>query len=243
MVDAGYTVFETDPDVTRWATAALNAVKHIDTSERRHGRTWFVGVDALPNDADGAIGDVPLRGAWRDDLPKHPAFDIWHRAQVSIVYPNYPQQDADEPDAAHRFRQNRDAAHVDGLLPEGPQKQRHLREPHAFIVGLPLNNVAASPLVVWPGSHKLVQRAFQKAFHGIDPSDWGDHDVTEAYKSIRKQVFETCPRVEVPMRAGQAVLLDRHLVHGVAPWGVKTSTDPRIIAYFRPLVRNTADWL
>ncbi len=55
---------------------------------------------------------------------------------------------------AFRFRLNRDAAHLDGLLPIGPDKRRMVKEPHAWILGLPLNacGAGASPLVVWEGS-------------------------------------------------------------------------------------------
>lgn len=242
MVATGYTVFPFDPAVQRWAQAAQRVLKKIDTSERRHGRTWFVGVDALPNDDDGSIDGVPLKGSWFKALSDIPHFDTWHNAQISIVYPGYPKQDSDESDAAHRFRINRDAAHVDGLLPEGPDRRRHLREPHAFIAGIPLSNSTASPLVVWDGSHQIIRRAFQETFAGIDTAAWGDIDVTEIYQSARKEVFETCQRVEVPAKVGEVTLIDRHLVHGVAPWRDQLDED-RAIAYFRPMVSDLANWL
>ena len=58
-----------------------------------------VGVDALPNDENGAIGGVPLQGPWEGLMP-------WitplHQAQVSVVYPSYPRRDAEESEANHR---------------------------------------------------------------------------------------------------------------------------------------------
>ena len=243
MVNSGYKVFPYDRDVARWATSAKKTVDQLDTSERRHGGTWFVGVDALPNDQDGSINGTQLIGSWDAQLAQGPPFGDWHNAQISIVYPNYPRKDADESNAAHRFRVKRDAAHVDGLLPEGASRKRHLREPHAFILGLPLNNVTSAPLVVWPGSQHLVRQAFLEVFKGHDPRKWGDLDVTDIYQSTRKKVFDTCPRVELPLGVGQAVLLDRHLVHGVAPWDDDKANNERTIAYFRPMVRNIVDWL
>lgn len=232
----GYTVYDADPRVLAWAQAAHRMASKLDTSERRHGDTWFVGVDALDNAPDGSVDGVPLAGPW--DV----ATDDLHRAQVSIVYPGYPRQDADESDVAHRFRVKRDAAHMDGLLPEGAAKRRHLREPHAYILGVTLNDVAASPLVVWPDSHKIMRAAFVERFAGIAPDLWAEEDVTDAYQTARRRVFETCTRVPVPLRLGQAVLLDRHLIHGVAPWDGGGDV-PRIVAYFRPQCADVADWL
>lgn len=234
MVKQGYEVLPIDPKVTDWAHAAYQTAITLDTSTRRHGGTWFVGVDALSNALDGSIGGVAMPFA-------HMAPD-WHAAQVSIVYGGYPRRDAGESEAAHRFRMNRDAAHMDGLLPEGPNKRRHLREPHAFIIGMALNKATASPLVVWKGSHLVMAAAFARIFDGVDPTDFGDCDVTDAYQNARREVFATCGRVEVPTAVGEAVILHRHLIHGVAPWAGSAPTEGRIIAYFRPIA-GYADWL
>lgn len=234
MVDQGYDVLPVDAGVSDWAAAAYQAAITLDTSERRHGGTWFVGVDALPNARDGSVGGVPMPFA-------HMAPD-WHAAQVSIVYDGYPRRDDDESEAAYRFRVNRAAAHMDGLLPEGPSKRRHLREPHGFIIGMALNDATASPLVVWDGSHHVMGAAFSRIFDGTDPVDFGDLDVTDAYQAARREVFETCRRVEVPTRVGEAVILHRHLIHGVAPWAGDAPKEGRIIAYFRPIA-GYADWL
>ncbi len=237
----GYAVFPFEPEVAAWAAAAHHVGQDVlqGDGERRHGGTWFVGIDALPNAADGSVDGVSLAGAWRAHVtvPTH-----WHQAQLSVVFPGYPQRDPDESEAAHRYRCNRDAAHVDGLLPEGVDRRRHLREPHGFIVGFPLDDPTASPLVVWPQSHLMMRAAFTKAFAGHAPETWADLDVTEIYQTARRSVFEICQRVEVLARPGQAILLDRHLVHGVAPWGKGAAGDMRMVAYFRPQI-DAAEWL
>ncbi len=234
MVNSGYDVRSFDPAVACWAVAARKAALQLDTSERRHGGTWFVGVDVLPNAPDGSVDGVPM--------PFAEMHNTWHAAQVSIVYPDYPKRDADETEAAHLFRVKRDAAHMDGLLPEGPKKRRHLREPHAFFLGIALNEAAASPLVVWEGSHLIMQAAFAKAFEGVAPQGYGDLDVTEVYQEARREVFDRCARLEIPTVVGEAVILHRHLIHGVAPWDGHAPNEGRMIAYFRPLC-DPATWL
>ena len=241
--DDGFLHLPYADDTAAWATAAFAAAREAlqAPGDMRHGGTWRVGLDELPNAPDGSIGGVPLAGAWTAhiDPPDH-----WHRAQLSVVYPGYPRQDPDESAANHRFRLTRDAAHVDGLIAIGPDKRRHLLEPHAFILGLPLTDATASPLVVWPGSHHIMQAAFATALKGIPPARWGDVDLTETYTDARRRVFATCPRTELCARPGEATLLQRHLVHGVAPWGTGTAPpDGRIIGYFRPEVAAVADWL
>ena len=242
----GYALIPYSAATARWAQAAHDAAVPViqDPQERatwlRHQGTWFVGVDALPNARDGSVGGVPLvvDGVTHDD---------WHRAQVSVVYPGYPKQDVGESDVNHRFRINRDAAHVDGLLLDPETGKRQLKEPHGFILGLPLNeaSVDASPLVVWKGSHHIMSACFAQIFAGIDPKDWGEVDVTTPYKAARKQCFETCERIELPARVGEATLLHRHVLHGVAPWGEGAMAPPegRMIAYFRPEVRVWGDWV
>ena len=204
----------------------------------RHGNTWFVGVDALPNAADGSIDGVPLGGAWQKhvDLPAK-----WHPAQISIVYPGYPQRDPIESEANHSFRIKRFAAHVDGLLPEGPKRRRFLREPHAFILGLPLNVSTSAPLMVWPGSQVIMGAAFGEL---AGAPDLMQVDLTEVYQAARRRVFEQIEPEPIVAQPGQAVLLHRHLLHGVAPWGKggTASQEGRMIAYFRPQF-SVLEWL
>ncbi len=206
----------------------------------RQGGTWFVGVDALANATDGSIDGVPLTGPWQDYIAQP---QTWHHAQLSVVYPGYPGRDPEESDAAHRFRRLRYAAHVDGLLPEGPQKRRFLREWHAFILGLPLNVSDAAPLMVWPGSHVAMGKALRAAIGDQAPDAV---DLTDAYQAARRGVFETTAPVAVTARPGQAILLHRHLLHGVAPFEAASLAPPegRMIAYLRPqFVQGPNTWL
>jgi len=246
----GWIVLPPDAAVTAWAQAAHLAARAVtaDPAQQarwlRHGGTWFVGVDALPNAPDGSIGGVPLAGDWRR-LVRVPAH--LHPAQLSVIHPGYPGRDPGDDDAAHLFRRNRDAAHLDGLLAEGAARRRHLREPHAWVLGLPLNlaDPGSSPLVVWDGSPAIILAAFAAAFDGVPPARWGDVDVTAAYHAARRAVFDTCPRVTVHALPGQAVLMHRLAIHGVAPWapGAMAPAQGRMIAYFRPVLTDPTDWL
>ena len=165
-----------------------------------------------------------------------------HRAQLSVIRAGYPQPSDEETAAAFRFRLNRDAAHLDGLLPVGEARRRVIREPHGWILGLPLTQIRAAPLVVWEGSHLILGEALRAALRPYPRETWGDVDVTEAYQAARAQVFATCPRRELPVVTGQATLLHRLTLHGVAPWQGAEEGD-RIIAYFRPMLANVAAWL
>ena len=230
--------------IAAWAAAAGPLARRaVERSEEvwRCGGTWFVGLDALPNEVDGAVGVVDF--PWKD-IGLSPV--LLHRAQVSVTRAGYPQPAPDEGEAGYRFRLLRDSAHLDGLLPVGPQKRRMVKEPHGWIVGLPLNRAGggAAPLVVWEGSHLVMGAALRAAFAGVE-GPLEDHDITEAYQAARKQVFDTCRRVELPGAPGQAVILHRHLIHGVAPWvdGAQADAPGRMVAYFRPLLPTVADWL
>ncbi|MEM6391137.1 MAG: hypothetical protein AAF825_14945, partial [Pseudomonadota bacterium] len=156
--ETGWALFE-DPALTPWVEAVRPVACEIAADEAqqrawlRHGGTWFAGVNALPNDARGAVsGEAALTGAAIEFAAAlHGAEPAWDAGQISVVYPGYPQKDASESDAAHRFRRNRDAAHVDGLLPVGPARRRKMQEPHSFVLGIPLTacSAGASPMVVW----------------------------------------------------------------------------------------------
>ncbi len=253
-LESGFQVFPREPAVEAWVASvrgpALEAA--ADPAQRaawlRHGDTWFVGVDALPNDVDGTVGDGPAFGGEAfDRAVAATGISALHRAQVSVTYPGYPRQEAQDDAAAHRFRTRRDGAHLDGLLPEGADKRRHLREPHAWILGAALTEAeaGAAPLVVWEGSHHAIRRAFATAFDGVPASRWGDQDVTDIYKAARADVFANCRRVEVPLAMGETVLLHRHVIHGVAPWamGAEAAPEGRAIAYFRPCFDDPLKWL
>jgi hypothetical protein len=166
--------------------------------------------------------------------------EAWDRAQVSVLYPGYPRPRQGESDNGFAYRRDRDAAHVDGLLPVGETRRRMAQEFHGFILGLPLSeaNEDASPMVIWEGSHLMVAEAFRKALKGIAPDRWPETDLTEVYHQVRRKAFSTCPRVAVHARPGEAYLVHRFALHGMAPWGAQGEAEPagRMIAYFRPEV-------
>lgn len=194
------------------------------------------------NGPDGTVAGVPL--PWHL-LPLQP--EPLHPAQLSAVYPGYPRPDPDETPAAAAFRRARDAAHLDGLLPIGPDRRRMIREPHHWILGLPLTlcSADASPLVVWEGSHLMLGAAMAAALTPYPQADWPDVDVTAPYQATRAELFRSCCRLEIPLAPGQAVLLHRHLLHGVAPWGAaaEAPAEGRIIAYFRPMLPGIGAWV
>lgn len=244
----GFVVLPHDARVERWAQAAYTVARglvadpEVRKQNLRHGNTWFVGVDALPNDTLGAVDDVPLHGPWADLVPSLPL----HRAQLSIVYPGYPQRDPKQSEPNHQFRVVRKAAHVDGLLPEGPEKRRFAREYHAYILGLPLNATPQAPTVVWKGSHHIVTRALRDAIADRDPSTV---DLTDAYAQARRKVFEGCPVIAVnahsEAKPGTSFLIHRLAMHGTDPWPADfdPASEGRMVAFFRPAFDAIAPWL
>lgn len=255
LFEKGWVKFPADAALTPWIDAAREAaIERInDPDERRvwlqcEG-TWFVGVDTLPSDPDGAVGHAgPLAGAAYNAARKTYGTLPLHPGQVSVIYPGYPRPRETETEAAFRYRLDRDAAHVDGLLGVGQPKRRMLKEQHAYILGLPLTscNDRASPLVVWEGSHKRMASAFRAALAARRADDWENVDLTAIYQATRQEVFETCPRVKVTAEPGEAYLVHRLALHGVAPWeeGAVAPKEGRMIAYFRPeLPPGTRAWL
>lgn len=241
----GWLIFDMEPRIAAWVAharpEARAAVQNPELAKWLDcDGTWFVGVDALPNDEQGRVsGSAPLAGRAVDFITRHLGeMPLLHRAQVSVTYPGYPRPRRGESEGAARYRLHRDAAHVDGLRAIGPERRRYLREPHGFILGLPLSvaEPSAAPLVVWEGSHHIMRDTFATAFAGHAPADWTDIDVTDLYVAARKRVFETCRRVPLPAKPGQAILLHRKVLHGVAPWAddARADADGRMVAYFRP---------
>lgn len=252
--DRGWVKFPYDQVLADWVAHAL-PVARASVSDpalaQWHdcGGTWFIGVDALDNDAQGRVaGTDPLTGdAMAFATGLFGPIDL-HKGQVSAIYPGYPQPRRGENEAAARYRSRRDAAHVDGLKPMGPDRRRQIDEPHAWILGIPLTEASAdaAPLVLWDQSHKILGDAFRAALRDIAPGALGQTDITSAYQAARREVFETCTRMELPARPGEAYLLHRHCLHGVAPFaqGAQAGPDGRMIAYFRPeLPGGVAQWL
>ena len=254
FLQQGFLRFAADDSSLDWARHALPfaAAAARDPAQAhwlRCGGTWFVGVDALPNDGAGRVpGGPPLAGAAADFVTGELGLSLpLHRAQVSVCYPGYPRPSAEESEAAYNFRRRRDAAHVDGLLAEGPEKRRRLKEPHAYILGITLTEQSAdaAPLTVWTGSHRVMAAMFATTFAGLPPERWQEVDVTGPYQEARRQVFASCERVALPSAPGEAVLVHRHLLHGVAPWGegANATAEGRIIAYLRPEFPDVGCWL
>ncbi|MEX0328509.1 MAG: hypothetical protein AB3N07_07265 [Ruegeria sp.] len=250
----GWTTFSDDPELAQWVADVLPAAQAA-VVDPRHAHwhecegTWFVGVDALENDRAGRVaGSRPLSGSALEFVTQlYGPIDL-HKAQVSVIYPGYPKPRRGEGEAATRYRAKRNAAHVDGLKPTGPDRRRHIDEPHAWILGIPLTTASAdaAPLVVWDGSHKILGAAFLEALAEVPRQDWGRTDVTSVYQTARRAVFDSCPRIELPAVPGEAYVLHRHCLHGVAPWGEHASAGPegRMIAYFRPeMPGGVAQWL
>ncbi len=251
----GWVKFAFDDALFDWVQAVLpQAVAATRAPEMQHWYqcqgTWFVGVDALDNDAQGNVGmSGPLRGkpieAIQEMFGRMPSL---HKAQVSVTYPGFPKPRDNEAESAFLYRFKRFGAHVDGLLAIGEERRRMVKEPHEFVLGIPLNACSpdASPLVVWEGSHKIMRAAFVRALSGFAQEEMANVDVTEAYKLARREVFETCTPRYVHAQPGEAYLMHRHCLHGVAPWaeGAVAPTEGRIIVYFRPeTIKGVVDWL
>lgn len=251
----GWCRFAADTVLVRWVAATLPAARATVAAPEnakwlRCGGTWFAGVNVLGNDTTGAVaGGPPLAGTGIDFIRGALGLSgfAWDPGQVSVCFPGYPQPMPSETEAAFRYRRDKDAAHIDGLIPVGPERRRHLQEPHAFILGIPMveTGAGASPITVYERSHALVKEAFTARFDGLPPERWPGEDVTEAYHAVRRRIFKTCPRVEVSARPGEAYLIHRLALHGVARWqdGATAGPDGRMIVYFRPLLPDMAAWL
>lgn len=239
MPPAGWLRIGPDPAIARWAMAARQVARSAPAGWRAGG-TWDLGLDALPNDASGAVAGEAFPWAVLRLAPV-----ALHRAQVSTIRPGYPQTDGD--DAAHRWRRDRDGAHLDGVPADGPARRRHVAEPHAWILGLPLTDCdpGASPLVVWEGSPAILRAALLAVLSPHPPAQWGQVDVTDAYQTARARVFAECRRVTLPVRSGEALLVHRLMLHGVAHWanGAMAPPEGRMVAYLRPLLPTVKDWL
>jgi hypothetical protein len=260
FMEKSWQTFSFDPALKKWVDCALPIARSAvnDESNRkwlRCGGTWFVGVNALPNNSDGSVkstidGDqASLQGEAVQFTKALSGMGhlSWDQAQISVFYRGHPQPSSEETDSAFQYRKSRDAAHVDGLLPEGPRRRRFLRELHGFILGIPMVKFScdASPFVVWEGSHHLVKAAFQHHFGKLPVDKWQDEDLTDVYQQTRRQVFESCRRKELYAQPGEAFVVHRLAVHGVGPWAksATASSDGRIICYFRPYLNHASDWL
>lgn len=251
----GWTFFDHDPRLMAWVRSALPVCREMVASEQhakwlRHNDTWFVGVNALNNDGNGRlVGGPALDGTFTTFLDQQLGLRKleWDRAQISVLYPGYPGFSGDESEAAHHYRLNRDAAHIDGLLRVGKQRRRFLLEHHAFILGIPVVPFPenAAPFVVWRGSHNEARKVFEKELGHHPAALWHEIDLTDIYHALRRRIFERCERVELHVEPGQCFLAHRLSLHGMAPWSdaAAATEDGRMMCYFRPALHNVQDWL
>ncbi|MDA5555527.1 hypothetical protein [Shimia sp. MMG029] len=255
-LERGWAKLPYDAAVHDWAKTAWQAGQ-LAMRKPEHAQwwdcedTWFIGVDALPNDAAGAIdGGAPLSGAPVEAIRAlYGTVLPLHAGQLSVTRPGYPRPRLGETEVGFRYRQNRDAAHLDGLQ-KGEDGGRYIAEPHAWILGLPLtqNTAEQAPLVIWEGSHNILQSALIEALSDVPEAAWAQTDIRVAYQAARKQVFETCKRVTVCANPGEAILMHRLCLHGVAAWSGESQKqledECRAIAYFRPILpEGAAPWL
>jgi hypothetical protein len=253
--DKGWRRFGHDPQIAEWVARTLPQARLAVASSGnaewlRSGGTWFAGVNVLPNDARGMVpGGLPLAGDVLRFIGSELGFarPEFEQGQVSVCYPGYPKPMAGESDSAFAYRRDRAAAHLDGLVPEGPERRRHLRETHSFLLGIPMveASAAASPFVIWEGSHEILRAALRAAFADLPPETWGDVDVTEAYHEARRRIFAECPMVEIMAKPGEAYLVHRLALHGMARWRETATAGPdgRMIVYFRPILFGPEEWL
>ena len=264
----GWCFLDNDDQHHRWIEAAKANIlykfgkRKYTKRDFRSGNTWFIGTNFLDNGSDGNINGVSMSsGLWSQISGKFgQGVEYWDPGQVSIFWQGYPKNDSRETEKAFKYRLNKYASHVDGLLPIGPKKRRFAKEYHAFILGLPvINSMAGSaPLVVWEGSHIIFRDLFRRLYNRVSETELRNLDITEMYQKCRTKVFSTCPIRKIFSDHNQPYVLDRHLLHGVVQW--KTNKmhsskkcpndgiqfDPlsgRIVIYFRPSYKSPMDWL
>ena len=256
FVQQGWTQLPVSAELTAWQEQTLpTAIACMQAPEFqqwwRYQDTWFVGVNALPNDASGALANGPTLPAKLLHLLANyvgcASLEL-DQAQISACMPGYPKTSTDESIASFAFRTQHYAAHLDGLRPLGPQRQRHLTEQHSFILGIPLSShlPEAGPVMVWPGSHKLVQSWLQSELSHLPAEQWQEQDLTKSYQSVRKHILETIEPVPIHVPQGGAYLIHRHTIHGQGLWPENVDNvgkQGRIIAYFRPCLHESSNWL
>jgi len=253
FLERGWLLFEPESRVSEWVKQCLpHTLNSLDDPMLaqwwRCENTWFTGVNALPNDGQGAVADGKSLHAAALDFACNTVgyrFESLDAAQVSAVYPGYPKPKLGESDSAFRYRLKWDAAHVDGLIPDPQSRRRFVQEFHAFILGIPMQGTDAgcSPLVVWEDSHVLVKETFRRILAHHPVAAWNTIDLTDHYHALRREVFSKCRRIVVNANPGQSYLLHRHTLHGISPWLAKDDHPGRIICYFRPEFSNAVDWL
>lgn len=236
-----------------WAAAARAeaeaTLKTMPADQWRSGGTWAVGRDLLTNRPTGQLsGGETLPDGWRRLTAELAGLQglVLHAAQVSTVLRGYPRPSPGEGAAAFRFRRDRAAAHLDGLVPTGPGRVRRLAEPHAIVFGIGLSPGpgAAGALTVWRGSHRILGPALRDALAGLSDGDIPTRGLSGPYQAARRRALQACDRVALPLNPGEGVILHRHSLHGIAPWPARVPGPAlgRQVAYFRPTYASLAQW-
>ena len=256
LVQQGWCRLPKSAALLSWAEAHLDAAQTGMKAPENHQwwryqDTWFAGVNVLPNNELGAVaGQPPLPLPLLTTLADYcqAAVGELDLGQISALFPGYPQIDPQQSVAANQFRRRHYAAHLDGLVPLGPQRRRFLTEQHSFILGISLTShpVNAAPLMIWPGSHKRIQAWLIANLSGLPTADWDQIDLTDGYQDIRKHILADTEPQALHLAKGEAYVMHRHLLHGMGHWP-NSIADPhnqgRIIVYFRPCWHQPMQWL
>ena len=98
----GWRRFKANDEIKKWANAvrkfASGAAQNPALKEKwlQCEGTWYVGVDVLPSDEDGCFDGFELAGPV-SELIRSVITTPLHPAQVSILYPGYPNHGRAKP--------------------------------------------------------------------------------------------------------------------------------------------------
>lgn len=256
LAQKGWHRLSASEELNAWSEVHLSAAQNCMGDKQhkqwwRYQNTWFAGVNALPNDDKGAVGDKPpLPQSLRQLLADYcqTSIQAMDQGQISALFPGYPQPDPQQSKAANHFRKHHFAAHLDGLVPHGPDRRRLLTEQHSFILGISLTDhpANAAPLMVWPGSHMILQKWLIDHLGSLPESDWCTFDLTQSYQQTRQQILADIQPQAIHLDQGDAYVFHRHMLHGMGSWPPKAvdhNAQGRILAYFRPCWHQPQAWL
>ena len=90
-----------------------------------------------------------------------------------------------------------------------------------------------------------MQTLFAAKLGQLPPQDWPGLALTAGCHQARQTALRDCRRVAVHCRPGESVVVHRHALHGVAPWGQQAAAGPdgRMICCFRPELQHKQAWL
>ena len=232
--ERGWVRFPFDPEIATWVGAArAPAVQTLDDPELRRlwlrcGGTWFAGVNALPNTADGALPEhavPPLGGRAIEFIARHlglvrirmgqgAGLDLFSRLSATL-------RRGKRGRIWFSIAPRRCACRRVAPVRSGPPKNTQ-RNP--WVHPWPSADRCTRQRCADGGLRRLATKScagrFQNAWR-VSRRGTGRRKMwTEAYVSARRQCFERCPRVTIPARLGEVYLVHRLCLHGVAPWPV-----------------------